>query len=239
MFELSHDAWWCLIIVFLALERAACNFRPNSDFFPWQASIPSTCWSIIRRTSCWGFHCWPVPTCHRTTSTEPPGRCGISCWTRCPATPWAAWPTPGSASWSPDPTMATWICWKRRCCIFSFINSFNSPFGESIGFFLIHLLWTPGPQIQGDEDENDENDPWLKHPECSKHFTTGLGGGSPLFPSTGVYQDESQVTLVEELLHTIQCLGREIEALVLKSRRFKRKTHQLYFHVFQIVAKYL
>lgn len=60
-----------------------------------------------------------------------------------------------------------------------------------------------GPN-DGDEDENDENDPWLKHPECSKHFTTGLGGGSPLFPSTGVYQDESQVTLVEELLHTIQ-----------------------------------
>lgn len=60
--------------------------------------------------------------------------------------------------------------------------------------------------IAGPEDgeENDENDPWLKHPECSKHFTTGLGGGSPLFPSTGVYQDESQVTLVEELLHTIQ-----------------------------------
>ena len=73
-------------------------------------------------------------------------------------------------------------------------------------FFGTHLSGTPG-QIQG--EENDENDPWLKHPECSKHFTTGLGGGSPLFPSTGLYQDERQVTLVEELLHNIQDLGRD------------------------------
>ena len=69
--------------------------------------------------------------------------------------------------------------------------------------------------IAGPESEDeDAEDPWLRHPECSKHFTTGLGGGSPLFPSTGVYQDESQVTLVEELFHTIQYLR-------LKDRFFK------------------
>ena len=60
--------------------------------------------------------------------------------------------------------------------------------------------------IAGSEAQDGDQDPWLRHPECSRHFTTGLGGGSPLFPSTGVYQDEGQMTIVEELFHTIQSL---------------------------------
>lgn len=58
--------------------------------------------------------------------------------------------------------------------------------------------------IAGSEAQDGDQDPWLRHPECSRHFTTGLGGGSPLFPSTGVYQDEGPMTIVEELFHTIQ-----------------------------------
>lgn len=40
--------------------------------------------------------------------------------------------------------------------------------------------------------------------QVSRRFVTGLGGGAPWFPSTGVYEGESQVTVLEEMLHTIQ-----------------------------------
>lgn len=56
--------------------------------------------------------------------------------------------------------------------------------------------------IAGEESHGE--DPWLKHPEVSRRFVTGLGGGAPWFPSTGVYEGESQVTVLEEMLHTIQ-----------------------------------
>jgi len=45
---------------------------------------------------------------------------------------------------------------------------------------------------------------WQKHPEVSAHFQTGLGGGAPWWPSTGIRDDEPPNTLVEELFHTIQ-----------------------------------
>jgi hypothetical protein len=45
---------------------------------------------------------------------------------------------------------------------------------------------------------------WRKHPEVKRHFLTGLGGGAPWFPSTGVLSDETPETLLEELFHTIQ-----------------------------------
>jgi hypothetical protein len=51
---------------------------------------------------------------------------------------------------------------------------------------------------RGDEDK------WLKHPEISREFITGLGGGAPWFPSTGVHVSDGMDVLVEEMFHTIQ-----------------------------------
>jgi hypothetical protein len=45
---------------------------------------------------------------------------------------------------------------------------------------------------------------WRKHPEVKRHFKTGLGGGAPWFPSTGVQVGEPSYSLMEELFHTIQ-----------------------------------
>lgn len=45
---------------------------------------------------------------------------------------------------------------------------------------------------------------WRKHPEVKKDFATGLGGGAPWFPSTGLTTDEPPEALLEELFHTIQ-----------------------------------
>lgn len=45
---------------------------------------------------------------------------------------------------------------------------------------------------------------WQRHPEVTRDFLTGLGGGAPWFPSTGVHEGESQVQVLEELFHTIQ-----------------------------------
>jgi len=45
---------------------------------------------------------------------------------------------------------------------------------------------------------------WKKHPEVGRRLKTGLGGGAPWFPSTGILQDESANTLAEEMFHTIQ-----------------------------------
>jgi len=45
---------------------------------------------------------------------------------------------------------------------------------------------------------------WQQHPEVSRDFTTGLGGGAPWFPSTGIEAGEPASTLAEELFHTIQ-----------------------------------
>ena len=53
-------------------------------------------------------------------------------------------------------------------------------------------------------EEDEERDTWLVHPEVSRSFTTGLGGASPLFPSIGVHDGETQDSVVEELFHTIQ-----------------------------------
>mmetsp|Transcript_9188 Transcript_9188/g.24082 ORF Transcript_9188/g.24082 Transcript_9188/m.24082 type:complete len:506 (-) Transcript_9188:73-1590(-) len=44
---------------------------------------------------------------------------------------------------------------------------------------------------------------WLNHPEVKHDFESGLGGGAPWFPSTGIAADELE-NLPEELLHTIQ-----------------------------------
>ena len=52
--------------------------------------------------------------------------------------------------------------------------------------------------------ESEEKDTWLSHPEVRRSFTTGLGGASPLFPSTGVRDGEPQALVVEELFHSIQ-----------------------------------
>lgn len=45
---------------------------------------------------------------------------------------------------------------------------------------------------------------WQKHPEVFRQFETGLGGGAPWFPSTGIRAEEPQNILAEELFHTIQ-----------------------------------
>lgn len=45
---------------------------------------------------------------------------------------------------------------------------------------------------------------WKRHPEVRRDFTTGLGGGAPWFPSTGIAAHESPNLLAEELFHTIQ-----------------------------------
>lgn len=50
----------------------------------------------------------------------------------------------------------------------------------------------------------DSLDDWRRHPEISKDFLTGLGGGAPWFPSTGITAQEPPNTLAEELFHTIQ-----------------------------------
>jgi len=57
--------------------------------------------------------------------------------------------------------------------------------------------------LAGDRGEEDVGD-WVRHPEIRKEFTTGLGGGSPMFPSTGIKAGESQALLAEEVFHTIQ-----------------------------------
>jgi len=49
-----------------------------------------------------------------------------------------------------------------------------------------------------------EKGAWRKHPEVKRHFTTGLGGGAPWFPSTGVQSNEPNYLLMEEIFHTIQ-----------------------------------
>lgn len=50
----------------------------------------------------------------------------------------------------------------------------------------------------------DDEDAWQRHPEVHRRFTTGLGGGAPWFPSTGIQALEPNNLLAEELLHTIQ-----------------------------------
>eukprot|EP00747_Dinoflagellata_sp_TGD_P182805 gnl/TRDRNA2_/TRDRNA2_37226_c0_seq1.p1 gnl/TRDRNA2_/TRDRNA2_37226_c0~~gnl/TRDRNA2_/TRDRNA2_37226_c0_seq1.p1 ORF type:complete len:434 (+),score=67.99 gnl/TRDRNA2_/TRDRNA2_37226_c0_seq1:43-1344(+) len=45
---------------------------------------------------------------------------------------------------------------------------------------------------------------WERHPEVHRDFTTGLGGGAPWFPSTGVHANEPINLMAEELFHTIQ-----------------------------------
>jgi hypothetical protein len=45
---------------------------------------------------------------------------------------------------------------------------------------------------------------WRRHPEVKTHFDTGLGGGAPWFPSTGIQADEESNSLLEEIFHTIQ-----------------------------------
>jgi len=69
--------------------------------------------------------------------------------------------------------------------------------------------WGVRMLIAGPENDDDHEDSWLSHPEVSKRFTTGLGGGSPLFPSTGIRAGEEQALLVEEIFHTIQYCAME------------------------------
>merc|ERR1719272_2330125 len=47
---------------------------------------------------------------------------------------------------------------------------------------------------------------WRRHPEVNRHFATGLGGGSPWFPSTEITSDSlpEDLEVLEELFHTIQ-----------------------------------
>lgn len=45
---------------------------------------------------------------------------------------------------------------------------------------------------------------WEGHPEVSREFVSGLGGGAPWFPSTGIHAAEPANMLAEELFHTIQ-----------------------------------
>jgi hypothetical protein len=54
-----------------------------------------------------------------------------------------------------------------------------------------------------DDDSDDCCLSWTKHPEVKKRFKTGLGGGAPWFPSTGIEDDEVNL-LIEELFHTIE-----------------------------------
>merc|ERR1719362_787066 len=50
----------------------------------------------------------------------------------------------------------------------------------------------------------DDKDSWQRHPEVDRDFESGLGGGAPWFPSTGIQASEPNDVLVEELLHTMQ-----------------------------------
>jgi len=45
---------------------------------------------------------------------------------------------------------------------------------------------------------------WMRQPEVQRKLATGLGGGAPWFPSTGIMQREEANTLAEELFHTMQ-----------------------------------
>lgn len=63
---------------------------------------------------------------------------------------------------------------------------------------------------------------WTAHPEVARIFPTGLGGGAPWFPSTGIMSDESANTLFEELFHTVQ--------YVVMSPRDVCRYHRAYAH---------
>lgn len=54
-----------------------------------------------------------------------------------------------------------------------------------------------------DDDTDDCCLSWTKHPEVKRRFKTGLGGGAPWFPSTGIEDNEVNL-LIEELFHTIE-----------------------------------
>ena len=74
----------------------------------------------------------------------------------------------------------------------------------------IRILITHRDESKHDDDSNEKPSDqigccpsWIKHPEIERDFITGLGGGAPWFPSTGI-EDEAINPIVEELFHTIQ-----------------------------------
>ncbi|CAJ1389031.1 unnamed protein product [Effrenium voratum] len=97
---------------------------------------------------------------------------------------------------------------------------------EAAGREVLQSLAHAGVKILLAGPESDE-DPWLRHPEVSRHFTTGLGGGSPWFPSTGVFEGEAAATLAEELFHTIQyChLGPQAVCMYHKAYKYAMERH--------------
>lgn len=73
----------------------------------------------------------------------------------------------------------------------------------------------------GSNDEDDPGKSWLGHPEVHKDFTTGLGGGAPWFPSTGILQDEIANILAEELFHTIQYVVMQPRAVCMYHKAYR------------------
>lgn len=65
------------------------------------------------------------------------------------------------------------------------------------------------------------NDAWLFHPEVSRHFVSGLGGGAPWFPSTGIKAGEPANILAEELFHTIQYVAMKPRAVCMYHRAYR------------------
>ncbi|CAE7664158.1 DRC9, partial [Symbiodinium pilosum] len=74
--------------------------------------------------------------------------------------------------------------------------------------------------------ETEDKDTWLEHPEVSRAFTTGLGGASPLFPSFGVHEGEAQVSVVEELFHTIQYCSLSPREVCMYRKAYKNAMEQ-------------
>lgn len=83
------------------------------------------------------------------------------------------------------------------------------------------VRWGVRLLISAPESEKEAQDAWLSHPEVSRRFTTGLGGGSPWFPSTGIQAGEDQATLVEEMFHTIQYCAMEPRLVCMYRKSYK------------------
>ena len=59
--------------------------------------------------------------------------------------------------------------------------------------------------LAADENKSEgAGDVWLRHPEVSKTFVTGLGGAAPWFPSMGITGSDGAIALAEEFFHTLQ-----------------------------------
>jgi len=48
---------------------------------------------------------------------------------------------------------------------------------------------------------------WHHHPEVNRDFESGLGGGAPWFPSTGIEAEEPANLLAEEVFHSVQYIA--------------------------------